>query len=166
MKKNILLVLVLVTFAVIVIKLNKKSVVKLDNLYTNPIEINQEYGDYIYNEYKNYVTIYEYSGHEKNVNIPNYINNKPVLAIDDSAFYGNQYIEEVTIPSNVIRIGHQTFIGCDNLKEVVLPDELRELGYHAFDACPSLEKIYVKYGSLTEKTVNETKFGKYIYYKK
>jgi len=166
MKKYFLLFFVLIVFSIIIIKLNKKDINNLNNLYLNPIAINQKYENYIYNEYENHIIIYEYVGNEKNISIPDYINDKPILAIDDSAFYGNQYIEEVIIPKTVIRIGHQTFIGCDNLKEVVLPDELRELGYHAFDVCPSLEKIYVKYGSLTEKTVNETEFGKYIYYKK
>lgn len=43
-----------------------------------------------------------------------------VTAIGDYAFYGNTYINEVTIPDTVKSIGEYAFYGCNNLLSVDL----------------------------------------------
>lgn len=142
-----------------------KSSYELDNLYNNPIKVNQIYKDYTYDEYDNHVTILTYDSDKEIVKIPEKINNKKVLAIDDSAFYGKRKLRKVIIPKYVIRIGHQSFIGCDNLEEVVLPENILDIGGYAFRVCPKLKKIYVKKDSKTYKSLEETPFLKYIVYK-
>ena len=139
---------------------------KLDKLYDSPININQIYKDYTFDEYYDHVTIMTYIGQDKILNIPTYINNKPVYSIDDSAFYGNQYLEVVTIPSTVIRIGHQTFIGCDNLRIVYLPNNILDIGDWAFRVCPKLKSIYVKKHSISDRSLKKSYFKEYITYKK
>ncbi len=137
---------------------------KLDYLYDNLLKENQVYNKYIYNEYKDHVTITFYEGREEVVVIPEYINGKKVYSIDDSAFYGNDKIKKVIIPKYVIRIGHQAFIGSNNLKEVVLSDNIIDIGDFAFDVCPKLEKIIVKKNSKSDKSLEYTKFYKYVFY--
>ena len=140
------------------------SYYKLKNLYKNPIEINKIYKDYIYDEYSNYVVIRTYNGQDSKVNIPIYINDKPVLAIEDSAFYANTKLESVKVPKYVIRIGHQAFIGCPKLKKVSLPNNVLDIGKWSFKGCPNLEKIYVKRNSRTDKNLKKSSFKKYIVY--
>lgn len=166
MKKKILFVVGILCIFILGYVMYKNSYkYKLTHLYENPIEINQKYEDYTYNEYDNYVTILTYDGNDKEIVVPEFINDKPVYAIDDSAFYGNTHIEKVIIPKEVIRIGHQTFIGCEHLKEVILPDNIIDIGEYSFKVCTDLKKINVKKGSKTDKTLKKSPFKQYINYK-
>ena len=58
---------------------------------------------------------------KKTIEIPNkvYYNLKEysVIAIDPFAFYGNKYVEEVTIPENV-DVGYDAFSYCSSLKKI------------------------------------------------
>ena len=166
MKKNkkIIIISVVVLLILSWIVIINTSYYKLRTLYKNPIEINKIYKDYIYDEYSNYVVIRTYNGEESNVVIPDYINDKPVLSIEDSAFYGNTKLESVKVSKHVIRIGHQAFIGCPNLKEVTLPNKVMDIGKWSFKGCPNLQKIYVKKSSKTDKVLKKSSFKKYIKY--
>ena len=169
-KKRSIKVYLLVLFLILIIVSIRlfflyKSSYELDNLYNNPIKVNEIYNDYTYDEYDSHVTILTYDSDQEVVKIPEKINGKKVLAIDDSAFYGKQKLKKVIIPKYVIRIGHQSFIGCDNLEEVDLPDDILDIGGYAFRVCPKLKKIYVKKGSKTEKSLKDTPFLKFITYK-
>lgn len=167
MKKKIVLLIPLIIVFIIGIRLYflYRENYELDNLYNDPIKVNQVYKDYTYDEYSNHVTILTYDNDQEIVKIPEKINGKNVLAIDDSAFYGKQKLKKVIIPKYVIRIGHQSFIGCDNLEEVVVPNDLLDIGGYAFKVCPKLKKIIVDKGSKSEKTLKETPFKKYLVYK-
>lgn len=167
MKKKIVLLISLIIVFTIGIRLYflYRENYELDNLYNDPIKVNQVYKDYTYDEYSNHVTILTYDNDQEIVKIPEKINGKNVLAIDDSAFYGKQKLKKVIIPKYVIRIGHQSFIGCDNLEEVVVPNDLLDIGGYAFKVCPKLKKIIVDKGSKSEKTLKETPFKKYLVYK-
>ena len=163
-KLILILILMVILFLLIKFFYIKTLENKLDKLYDSPISINKIYKDYTYDEYIDHITIMTYEGKDKKVIIPSYINNKPVYSIDDSCFYGNQYIEEVTIPSTVIRIGHQTFIGCDNLEKVYLPNNILDIGDWAFRVCPKLKNIYVKKNSISLNTLKQSYFKNYITY--
>ena len=167
MKKRTIVLIILIIFFIVTIRLYLlyRENHKLDNLYNNPIKVNQIYNDYIYDEYSDHITILTYDNDQEVVKIPEKINGKKVLAIDDSAFYGKQKLKKVIIPKYVIRIGHQSFIGCDNLEEVVLDDNILDIGDYAFRVCPKLKKIIVGKGSKSEKTLKETSFKKYLVYK-
>lgn len=165
-KKRIIIVLIVLFVITLRLYFLYSENNKLDSLYDNPIKVNQIYNNYTYDEYSEHVTILTYDSDQELVEIPEKINRKKVLAIDDSAFYGKEKLKKVTIPKYVIRIGHQSFIGCDNLEEVILPNDILDIGGYAFRVCPKLKSIYVKKGSKTEASLKETPFYKFVKYKK
>ena len=167
MKKKIVVLIILILIFIVTMRLYLlyRENYELDNLYNNPIKVNQIYSNYTYDEYSNHVTILTFDSDQEIVKIPEKINGKNVLAIDDSTFYGKQKLKKVIIPKYVIRIGHQSFIGCDNLEEVVLDDNILDIGDYAFRVCPKLKKIIVGKGSKSEKTLKETSLKKYLVYK-
>lgn len=61
--------------------------------------------------------------------------------IGNSAFYGNPYIEEVTMPASVDSISHIAFYDCKRLKKVVFSDHISFIGNNAFSDCPELQQI-------------------------
>lgn len=89
--------------------------------------------------------------------IPVEYNGKPVVAIDDSAFFKCTGIETVDFEgdSNVAKIGEYAFSGCVNLKSIKIPNSVTYIGKSAFgngavivggnsilaDACTSLESV-------------------------
>ena len=63
------------------------------------------------------------------------------LYIGDYAFYQNEDIEKVNIPSTVKTIGLEAFYGCESLKEIDLPEEILSIEEDAFRLCTGLNKI-------------------------
>lgn len=53
--------------------------------------------------------------------IPEKHNNKPVVSIDEKAFFNCSFLNKVVIPNSVLSIGESAFEGCNNLYELVLP---------------------------------------------
>ena len=79
----------------------------------------------------------------KNIVIPKEYNNFPVKRIAEKAFYENEKIVSVTIPSSVVYIDARAFGDCINLKKVNLKNGLERIGYYAFSGCINLEKINI-----------------------
>ena len=75
-----------------------------------------------------YVTITSYDGDEKNVLIPNSIENYPVKEIADNCFTNINKVESITIPDSVVTIGDFAFFGCPNLTKVVIPNSVKKIG--------------------------------------
>ena len=57
------------------------------------------------------------------------------------AFYGCDYLEQITIPDTITEIGYDAFGLCTSLKEIALPDGLRTLGSSSFVRCTDLREI-------------------------
>lgn len=115
---------------------------------------------FAYRTHKGSVYIIGYTGNKTTVVIPASINNMPVVGIDDYAFFGNQVMFDVTIPSSVKSVGRSAFCGsrvavvqlssgletigarafadCTELSKISLPSSLREVGAYAFANCTSL----------------------------
>ncbi len=55
--------------------------------------------------------------------------------IEDTAFWGCEKLESVSIPQSVRRIGKQAFAGCQNLHFLELPDSVNQIGADAFTYC-------------------------------
>jgi len=105
------------------------------------------------------VTINQYIGKESDVIIPNYIEGKPVVAIDGDlawgvgAFSDNKTIKSVTIPDNVVSISPLVFNYCTNLKTIKIgkglkciwddPNHSGPLDWTAFLDCQGLERFEV-----------------------
>lgn len=62
-------------------------------------------------------TITKYNGTDKNILIPDTIDNKPVKAIGKNSFKGTS-IESVVFPESILSIGDNAFMDCSYLKEV------------------------------------------------
>ena len=100
------------------------------------------YGDFIYNEYEDSVTVAGYIGTDENVTVPGTINGKPVTVIGDSAFHNNQSIRKVTLPDSIKVIESDAFAS-STLEEINLPEGLEDIGYEAFEYCQSLKSITI-----------------------
>lgn len=81
---------------------------------------------------QNEVTITGYIGKHKVCSIPNSINEMPVTAIGDNAFYMNRNIKKVYIPDSVKRIGVNAFRGCTKLENVLFSEGLETIDNYAF----------------------------------
>lgn len=87
------------------------------------------------------VTIDGYVGAETEVEIPLYLDGKPVQEINKSAFAYNPTLEKVNITDNVFRIMDDAFYHCGNLSEVKLSRQLWGISNCAFAGCTSLREI-------------------------
>ena len=80
-----------------------------------------------------------------------------VYEIEDEAFAGNGYLENVSMEnSSVLKIGKNAFAGCRNLYHVQLPKCLGEIGSYAFRNT-SLKEIYVPRHTTLGDTVFDDK---------
>ena len=66
-----------------------------------------------------------------------------VTAIADSAFYANQRLKEISIPSNISRIGNYTFMGCGQLTNVTFSESLKLIGACAFTGNTNLTSVVI-----------------------
>ncbi len=85
--------------------------------------------DFIYSENR----LMKYIGKEKVVVIPD-----GTEEIESSAFWDNQFIEEVVVPRTVVNMGGDTFYNCHNLRKVNIPKSVRQMGNNPFAGCPKL----------------------------
>lgn len=85
--------------------------------------------DFIYSENR----LMKYIGKEKVVVIPD-----GTEEIESSAFWDNQFIEEVVIPETVVNMGGDTFYNCHNLRKVNISKSVRQMGNNPFAGCPKL----------------------------
>ncbi len=74
--------------------------------------------DYEYWEYDDGLRLSGYNGNSENVVIPETIDGKKVVYIGDGAFFNNDSIKTVTIPSSVSEISRMAFWGCNNLTTI------------------------------------------------
>ena len=90
----------------------------------------------------NAITITGFVGTGTVVSIPPQIQNLPVTAIGDRAFYGKTGIESVTIPNGVTSIGASSF-GRTNIVSVTIPDTVNSIGNQAFVNCKNLFRVTI-----------------------
>lgn len=127
-------------------------------------------------------TVVSYSGKAQKVVIPSKVSSSPVTEIAGECFWQVRTMTSVSIPDSVEKIGHTAFNECTALKSITLPKKLASLGDAAFWYCTSLEKVvfrsslktlgenvfrgcskvkvYVPYGSSTEKLVKAAGIAK------
>ena len=81
-----------------------------------------------------------------------------IADIGDYAFNGLYYVESVTIPEGVTRVGKNSFASCNALKELSLPGSLRRIGSYAFSSCKNLTSFVVpsKVDTLTGDIINNS----------
>ena len=64
-----------------------------------------------------------------------------IASIGDSAFYGCDRLESISLPSLITSIGVRAFEGCTSLTSIDIPSTLTTIGEYAFYNCSSLEEI-------------------------
>lgn len=101
--------------------------------------------EFDYKDYEDGIMIVRYNGDLPDVRVPDMIDGKPVVKIDNEAFSSNEEITTVIISANVTEVGYWAFSACKNLKEVTIPDSVAKLGFGVFWYCTSLE--YVSMGN-------------------
>lgn len=76
--------------------------------------------------------INKYTGADvQQLSIPAVIAGKPIVGINENAFYGRDALEDVLVPEGIEVIRFAAFAFCQNLKRIHLPDTLKELGSRA-----------------------------------
>jgi hypothetical protein len=73
--------------------------------------------------------------------IPATYKGKPVVAVENGAFYNCVTLTSVTVQEGVQMILPYAFRGCVRLETVTLPGSVSYLGTHAFAMCASLKKV-------------------------
>lgn len=91
-----------------------------------------------------------------NVVIPATYAGLPVVAIEDSGFYGLTGLTGVTIGPNVSTIGIDAFRGCSGITSIAIPDSVTDIGTRAFWDCTSATGLTIGSGVAT--------IGQYAFY--
>jgi len=89
------------------------------------------------------LNIYQYTGTNNVVIIPDTTNGLSITSIGDYAFEFCTNLTSVTIPTNISTIGRATFYGCTDLNSVTMPDNVNRIGGIAFGHCASLTNIII-----------------------
>lgn len=134
--RKLTLGLIIVLAAVMI---GKQSLFPSESLPQNTESL--RYGDWRYTIEEDAVTLVEYSGKAKILDIPEFINELPVKALGDKLFRNNYQLTEVAIPDSVATLGTAVFRGCFGLEKVKLPAGLTRIPNEAFFFCSSLETI-------------------------
>ena len=103
--------------------------------------VTKKNADYQYTISGNKVEIKKYIGKSTNVSIPSKIDNKKVTTVGRKAFYGNNKLKSVKIPSTVDTILSMSFDSCVKLENVVIPNSVKKLGNASFFSCTRLKSV-------------------------
>lgn len=75
------------------------------------------------------------------LNIPQKINGKTVISVNDEAFYGCNKLTEIMLPDTVRIIGESAFSACTALTEFDMPDSVENIGKSVFSKCYALKRV-------------------------
>ena len=53
------------------------------------------------------------------------------------------YVESITIPTSVTKIGEAAFYGCEKLSNIVIPETVTNIGKQAFEYCTNLTSVKI-----------------------
>ena len=96
------------------------------------------------------ITITKYTGKQTSVQIPNYIEQLPVLKIGENAFSDTK-VKSITLPAGCLEIDWFAFYGCYALTTIYIPSNVKSIGYGAFDSCSKSLSIYCEKNSYAQK---------------
>jgi len=103
-----------------------------------------------YKIYKGFSVLTHYIGKDTKVTIPEKLGGKTVRSIGSYAFYVNDTVESVIIPSTVISIGDSAFWGCTATKSIKIPESVKVIDSNAFRNCSGLKTVKMAQKGLTE----------------
>jgi hypothetical protein len=102
-----------------------------------------KFEDWRYTVEDGLATLIEYKGNETILDIPENVDNLPVIALGNKLFRNNTHLIEVNIPDSVTTLGTSVFRGCSGLKKVNLPRNLTGIPAETFFFCSSLENVEI-----------------------
>ena len=106
-------------------------------------------GSFVYEETEDGYAVTALLTGSRSVTIPSEHNGRKVVAIKESAFYRNEYLRSVTIPSSVGKIGAYAFADCVNLHSVTFEEGGNcRIDDSAFEGCTLLLRLAFN-GSVT-----------------
>lgn len=119
-----------------------------------------KHGGFSYDLYEDYAAITSADSTLTDAEVPDKIEDKPVMEIGDNAFSSCTLLESAKLPDTLRRIGEACFYGCGQLEEISLPDSLHEIDSYAFANCKSLQKVDLSDGVeiIGAYAFDETKF--------
>lgn len=107
------------------------------------------FGDYEYQQKPDgSLIITAYTGRDKEVTVPDTIDDCTVTDIGPLSFRGCDALETVILPDTVITIGDRAFLGC-GLTGFDLPKSVETIGINPFSGCRKLKEITVHPGQDT-----------------
>lgn len=119
---------------------NKWPVAEVEQLYS-PSEILRENGLEFAPIDRGVAEIIGYTGDEKVVVVPEYIDGYKVTSIGEFAFKDCTALTEAVVSDTVTSIGKGAFAGCTSLENVKLSDNTTYIADNAFMGCCSLKSI-------------------------
>ncbi len=72
------------------------------------------------------------------ITVPDTYNGLPVKEIADRVFSDVTYLKEITLPSELMKIGAYAFKNCTALESIYIPAGVSEIGEGAFEGCPDI----------------------------
>lgn len=106
------------------------------------------------------VVITGYSGTAQTLNIPERIENFPVINIAEKAFERNETLKNIAIPSSVTEIGYGAFSKCQNLTSINIPASVIKIGLFPFMYSYNLTNITVDNNNPSFSSFNGVLFDK------
>lgn len=100
-------------------------------------------GQLEYMPYKDGISISRYRGIATIVNIPERIEEKPVVAIERKAFLSCKTIREIVLPETIEEIGDWAFAHAEQLRTITIPNHALTRGKELFLGCIRLREILV-----------------------
>lgn len=97
--------------------------------------------DFYYRIEENGISITGYDGKENEIEIPEYIEGKPVFKVAKKAFLSKKGLLEITLPETIEVLEEWAFGYCSSLEKVSLPKRKLVLGKGVFFSCTSLREI-------------------------
>lgn len=86
--------------------------------------------------------ISSYMSNETSIVLPSEFAGYPVVEIGWCAFDGNNALESITLPDNLLRIDNYVFRSCDSLTNITFPESLTTIGDGAFARC-GLTNVFI-----------------------
>lgn len=116
----------------------------MNNTETQTIENLKGGVQLAYAPYKNGIVIKRYRGIATTVEIPAYIDEKPVIAIEKKAFLSCKTIKEVSLPDTMEEIGDWAFAHAERLRTITIPNRALTRGKEMFLGCLRLKEICIR----------------------
>lgn len=100
-------------------------------------------GDYSFYKQGGEYILYRYTGSDRNLILPGFVDGGHSYKIGKGVFKG-KYVVSVVMPESVIAIDYEAFSDCSKLTSVVIGENVSTIGSCAFNGCSKLTSVEFK----------------------